>query len=74
MVTQVGKTSFVNSLLRKAALQTYRLTKTTPDAPTTTMHPREVAVELEGGPQLQVINTPGLSWRPVEDASSEDFA
>ena len=21
-----------------------------------------------------MINTPGLSWRPVEDASSEDFA
>ena len=74
LVVQVGKTSFVNSLLRKAALQTYRLTATTPDAPTTTVHPQEVTVELEGGTQLRVIDTPGLSWHPVEDASPEDFA
>ncbi|KAI0723530.1 hypothetical protein C8Q76DRAFT_723215 [Earliella scabrosa] len=71
-VTNVGKTSFVNSLLRKAALQTYRLTSTPSDAPTTTTYPQEVTVELEGGKQLRVIDTPGLSWHTAENASPED--
>ena len=70
--SQVGKTSFVNSLLRKAALQTYRLTSTPSDAPTTTTYPQEVTVELEGGKQLRVIDTPGLSWHTAENASPED--
>ncbi|RPD62065.1 hypothetical protein L226DRAFT_508977 [Lentinus tigrinus ALCF2SS1-7] len=73
-VTNVGKTSFINSLLRKPVLQTYRLTATTPDSPTTTMHPQEVTIDLEGGKQLRVIDTPGLSWHPVADASPEDTA
>ncbi|KAI0722001.1 P-loop containing nucleoside triphosphate hydrolase protein [Cerioporus squamosus] len=73
-VTNVGKSSFVNSLLRKAALQTYRLTSASTDSPTTTVHPQEVTVDLDGGKQLRVIDTPGLSWHPVEDASPEDVA
>ncbi|KAI0751234.1 hypothetical protein C8Q80DRAFT_1097952 [Daedaleopsis nitida] len=73
-VTNVGKTSFINSLLRKAVLQTYRLTSTSPDTPTTTTHPQEVTVELEGGSSVRVIDTPGLSWHPVDDSSPEDTA
>ncbi|KAI0773754.1 GNL3L/Grn1 putative GTPase-domain-containing protein [Fomes fomentarius] len=71
---QVGKTSFINSLLRKAVLETYRLTSTPSDSPTTTTHPQEVTVELEGGQQLRVIDTPGLSWHPTDDASPDDTA
>ncbi|KAH9853944.1 hypothetical protein C2E23DRAFT_727751 [Lenzites betulinus] len=71
-VTNVGKSSVVNSLLRKAALQTYKLTATPSDAPTTTTHPQEVTLELEGK-QVRFIDTPGLSWQFVEDASEEDI-
>ncbi|RDX52992.1 hypothetical protein OH76DRAFT_1399571 [Lentinus brumalis] len=73
-VTNVGKSSFVNSLLRKTALQTYRPSTTSADSPTTTMHPQEVTIDLEGGKQLRVIDTPGLSWHPIEGASPEDVA
>ncbi|KAI0366432.1 P-loop containing nucleoside triphosphate hydrolase protein [Pilatotrama ljubarskyi] len=71
-VTNVGKSAVVNSLLRKPVLQTYKLTSTPPDAPTTTTHPQEVALELEGK-QVRLIDTPGLSWLPVEDAEPEDL-
>ncbi|KAI0334913.1 P-loop containing nucleoside triphosphate hydrolase protein [Cubamyces sp. BRFM 1775] len=70
-VTNAGKSSFVNSLLRKAVLQTYRLTSTPSDSPTTTSHPQEVTLELDNK-QVRLIDTPGLSWQPVEDASEED--
>ncbi|KAH9894117.1 hypothetical protein C8Q73DRAFT_826613 [Cubamyces lactineus] len=70
-VTNAGKSSFVNSLLRKAALQTYKLTSTPSDSPTTTTHPQEVTLELDDK-QVRLIDTPGLSWQPVEDASEED--
>ena len=61
----------MNSLLRKAALQTFKLTSTPSDSPTTTTHPQEVSLELEDK-QVRLIDTPGLSWQPVEDASEED--
>lgn len=74
-VTNVGKTSFVNSLLRKSALQTYKLASSTNDfSPTTTTHPQEVTVDLEGGKSLRVIDTPGLLWQHAEDLSDEDAA
>ncbi|KAI0676739.1 hypothetical protein C8Q78DRAFT_1073527 [Trametes maxima] len=69
-VTNVGKSSVVNSLVRKAALETYKLTSTPSDSPTTTTHPQEVSLEL-GGKQVRLIDTPGLSWHPAEDASEE---
>ncbi|KAI0352721.1 P-loop containing nucleoside triphosphate hydrolase protein [Trametes cingulata] len=71
-VTNVGKSSLVNSLVRKPALQTYRLTSAPPESPTTTTHPQEVALELDGR-QVRLIDTPGLSWEPVEDAAPEDL-
>ncbi|EIW62162.1 P-loop containing nucleoside triphosphate hydrolase protein [Trametes versicolor FP-101664 SS1] len=71
-VTNVGKSAVVNSLLRKAVLQTYKLTSTPPETPTTTTHPQEVMLELEGK-SVRLIDTPGLSWHPSEDASEEEF-
>ncbi|KAI0772525.1 hypothetical protein BD413DRAFT_45792 [Trametes elegans] len=72
-VTNVGKSSVVNSLLRRAVLPTYNLTSTSPDFPTTTTHPQEVTLELDGK-QVRLIDTPGLSWVYAEDASEEDAA
>ncbi|OJT04433.1 Guanine nucleotide-binding protein-like 3 -like protein [Trametes pubescens] len=71
-VTNVGKSAVVNSLLRKAALQTYKLTSAPPETPTTTTHPQEVMLELEGK-SVRLIDTPGLSWHPSEDASEEEL-
>ncbi len=62
----------MNSLLRKGALQTYKLTSAPPETPTTTTHPQEVMLELEGK-SVRLIDTPGLSWHPSEDASEEEF-
>ncbi|EJF63073.1 hypothetical protein DICSQDRAFT_83967 [Dichomitus squalens LYAD-421 SS1] len=74
-VTNVGKTAFVNSLLRKAALQTYKLTSSATDfSPTTTTHPQEVSIDLEDGESLRVIDTPGLLWHHVEDLPDEEAA
>ena len=74
-ITNVGKTSFVNSLLRKAALQTYKLASSTSDlSPTTTTHPQEVTYDLKDGESLRVIDTPGLLWHHMEDLSDEEVA
>ncbi|KAL7282022.1 hypothetical protein ACG7TL_003489 [Trametes sanguinea] len=70
-VTNVGKSAFINSLLRKPVLQTYKLTSTPSDTPTTTTHPQEVSLDLEGK-EVRIIDTPGLSWYPVEGASEEE--
>ncbi|KAI0643674.1 P-loop containing nucleoside triphosphate hydrolase protein [Trametes meyenii] len=72
-VTNVGKSSVVNSLVSKAALETYKLTSTPSDSPTTTAHPQEVSLELDGK-QVRLIDTPGLSWHPSDDASEEDLS
>ena len=63
----------MNSLLRKAALQTYALSSTVAqEGPTTTTHPQEVALEL-GGKQLRIIDTPGLSWHPASTADAQEL-
>ncbi|OBZ71764.1 Guanine nucleotide-binding protein-like NSN1 [Grifola frondosa] len=71
-LTNTGKSSFINSLLRKAALDTFRLTSTAQDGPTTTRHPQEVTLEIDGKP-IRLIDTPGLSWLPAPDASAEEL-
>ncbi|OCH95890.1 hypothetical protein OBBRIDRAFT_441971 [Obba rivulosa] len=73
-VVNAGKSSFVNSLLRKASLQTYVLSSTvTQEGPTTTTHPQEVSTEIDGR-QFRIIDTPGLSWHSpsVEDAQEHE--
>ncbi|KAJ7590770.1 hypothetical protein C8J56DRAFT_1024574 [Mycena floridula] len=63
-VTNVGKSSFINSLSRKAALPTYTLS-TSSRGPTTTERPQQITVE-SNGKQICLIDTPGLSWQNDE--------
>ncbi|EED81127.1 predicted protein [Postia placenta Mad-698-R] len=64
---QVGKSSFVNSLLGKAALPTYKLSSSSPDGPTTTIYPQEVSLDVDGK-QVRLIDTPGLAWQAVDES------
>ncbi|KAF8211548.1 hypothetical protein K438DRAFT_1807499 [Mycena galopus ATCC 62051] len=66
--TNVGKSSFVNSLLRKSAFPIYTLA-TSSRGPTTTTYAQEVTLEVKGKP-IRIIDTPGISW--AADADSED--
>lgn len=64
-----GKSAFVNSLVRKAALDVYAPTSTT-NGPTTTPYALEVPLELDGKP-VMFIDTPGLAWGHSEDADAD---
>ncbi|EED77903.1 predicted protein [Postia placenta Mad-698-R] len=66
-VANVGKSSFVNSLLGKAALPTYKLSSSSPDGPTTTIYPQEVSLDVDGK-QVRLIDTPGLAWQAVDES------
>ncbi|KAJ6510235.1 GTP-binding protein [Mycena vitilis] len=68
--TNVGKTSFVNSLLRKYALPIYTLA-TSSRGPTTTTYAQEVTIEAKGK-SIRVIDTPGISWASDAPASEDD--
>ena len=63
---QSGKSAFVNSLVRKAALDVYTPSSTT-NGPSTTPYALEVTLELDGK-SVVFIDTPGLAWEPFEDA------
>ncbi|KAF8075980.1 GTP-binding protein [Lyophyllum atratum] len=67
-IANVGKSSFINSLLRRVALPVYTL-ETSSRGPTTTELPQEVVVEA-AGKQLRLIDTPGLSWQVDEAAEN----
>ncbi|KZT12640.1 uncharacterized protein LAESUDRAFT_766146 [Laetiporus sulphureus 93-53] len=70
-VTNSGKSSFINSLLRKAVLPTYKLASGALDGPTTTTHAQEVTLDLDGK-QIRLIDTPGLAWQsPAEETEEE---
>ncbi|KAK0206063.1 GTP-binding protein [Desarmillaria ectypa] len=58
--TNVGKSSVINSVAKKAVLPTYSLA-TSSRGPTTTMLPQEIIIE-EGGKKIKFIDTPGLLW------------
>ncbi|KAJ7122840.1 hypothetical protein C8R44DRAFT_784667 [Mycena epipterygia] len=71
--TNVGKSSFVNSLLRKSALPIYTLA-TSSRGPTTTTYAQEVTLDVKGK-QIRLVDTPGISWAaetPAADADIED--
>ncbi|CAL1704387.1 unnamed protein product [Somion occarium] len=70
-LTNVGKSSFVNSLARKATLPVYKLSSTSGEGPTTTIYPQEVTLSLNGC-EVNVIDTPGLSWQRVDDLTGEE--
>lgn len=64
-ITNVGKSSFVNSLLRKRALPVYSLSSSS-RGPTTTELPQETTLEV-AGKQIRFIDTPGLSFAAHDD-------
>lgn len=66
-VTNSGKSSLVNSLLKKSALPVYTLA-TSSRGPTTTEVPQEVSLDAT----LSVLDTPGLAWTPL--SSDDDSA
>ncbi|KAJ7672876.1 hypothetical protein B0H17DRAFT_1083696 [Mycena rosella] len=66
--TNVGKSSFINSLLGKAAVPIYTLA-TSSRGPTTTTYAQEVTLEVKGK-QIRLVDTPGISW--VADAAAVD--
>ncbi|KAJ3523723.1 hypothetical protein NM688_g8679 [Phlebia brevispora] len=59
-VANSGKSSFVNSLLRKAAVPVYQLSSSQ-DGPSTTSHAQEVVLEVSGK-KIRLIDTPAVSW------------
>jgi hypothetical protein len=59
-MSQAGKSSFVNSLLRKSTFAVYNPTSSSP-GPNTTIYPQEITIEA-GGSKIRVIDTPGISW------------
>ncbi|KAK7061366.1 guanine nucleotide-binding protein-like 3 [Favolaschia claudopus] len=67
-LTNAGKSSFVNSLLRKSAFPIYTLA-TSSRGPTTTGYAQEVTLDVNGK-SIRFIDTPGLSW--AVDSDSED--
>ncbi|KAF8875335.1 hypothetical protein CPB84DRAFT_1796594 [Gymnopilus junonius] len=67
-VTNVGKSSLINSLLKRTALPVYTLASSS-RGPTTTELPQEVTLEAEGQ-KIAFIDTPGLSFTFDEDADA----
>ena len=62
----MGKSSLINSLLKRAALPIYSLTSSS-RGPSTTEGPQEVALEVDSQ-KIVLIDTPGLSFVCNEDA------
>jgi len=67
-VTNVGKSSFINSLVGRSALPIYRLSDTSRGA-TTTELPQEVEVDADGK-QIRIIDTPGLAFEHDAEAGT----
>lgn len=66
----MGKSSFINSLLRNAILPTYKLSMVV-DSPTTTIYPQETSLEVEGK-AIRLIDTPGLAWQAPSELPAEE--
>ncbi|KAF8164819.1 hypothetical protein B0H34DRAFT_779894 [Crassisporium funariophilum] len=71
-VVNVGKSSLINSLLRRAVLPIYTLA-TSSRGPSTTNLPQEVTLEI-GTEKIILIDTPGLSFLSKEEPEEEDSA
>ncbi|THH14866.1 hypothetical protein EW146_g5518 [Bondarzewia mesenterica] len=67
--TNSGKSSFINSLVRKSVFPIY--SSSSRQAPTTTPYAQETTIEA-GGKVIKLIDTPGLSWQSVSEQSPED--
>ena len=62
--SQVGKSSLINSLLKKATLPVYTVFSSS-RGPTTTELPQEVSLDVNGA-TITFIDSPGLSFVPEE--------
>ncbi|KAA1466062.1 hypothetical protein DENSPDRAFT_830806 [Dentipellis sp. KUC8613] len=68
-LTNSGKSSFVNSLLRKPTFPIYDPASSSPNqGPTTTVHAQETTLDLNGK-HIRLIDTPGIAWQRDGDAS-----
>ncbi|KAF4616168.1 hypothetical protein D9613_011422 [Agrocybe pediades] len=65
-VVNVGKSSLINSLLKRSALPVYTLSSSS-RGPTTTELPQEVQLEVDNW-SIVLIDTPGLSFVHPEDS------
>ncbi|KIK65687.1 hypothetical protein GYMLUDRAFT_56349 [Collybiopsis luxurians FD-317 M1] len=69
-VTNTGKSSFINSLIKKQALEVYTLASSS-RGPTTTTMPQELTTEVEQK-ILRFIDTPGFAWDSDKTSSEAD--
>ncbi|KAI0346977.1 hypothetical protein BDW22DRAFT_1480687 [Trametopsis cervina] len=68
--TNAGKSSFVDSLLRNAALPIYKLGSPN-ESPTTTMSAQEVSLEV-ASKTIRIIDTPGYAWIPRSEQAADE--
>ncbi|THU83940.1 hypothetical protein K435DRAFT_783993 [Dendrothele bispora CBS 962.96] len=69
-LSNVGKSSFVNSLLKKKPLAVYSLSIVS-RGPTTTTLPQDVTLNMESK-KIQIIDTPGLMWEVDKNAQDSE--
>ncbi|KAG6896875.1 hypothetical protein C0992_005566 [Termitomyces sp. T32_za158] len=69
-VTNVGKSSLINSLIQSSSLPVYS-TESSSRGPTTTDLSQEVLLE-SAGRQIRLIDTPGLTWEVDKSAEDRD--
>jgi nuclear GTP-binding protein len=67
---QVGKSSLINSLTKRATLPIYTLASSS-RGPTTTELPQEVTIET-GNKKIRLVDTPGILWDAEIDKSSTE--
>ena len=68
----MGKSSLINSVVRRAALPVYTLASSS-RGPTTTDLPQEVTLEIQGR-SITFIDTPGLSFMTEEDVDENVYS
>ena len=70
-VTNVGKSSLINSLAHKSSLPVYSIASCSRGATTTTL-PQEVTLDAPSGRTIRLIDTPGLAFQNSQAAAEED--
>ncbi|KAF9076610.1 P-loop containing nucleoside triphosphate hydrolase protein, partial [Rhodocollybia butyracea] len=71
-IANSGKSSLINSLVKKQSLPVYSLVSSS-RGPTTTTMPQEIAVQVSGsGKTLRFIDTPGFAWDTDKTAADAD--
>lgn len=70
-VTNVGKSSFINSLAQKSALPVYSIASCSRGATTTTL-PQEITLNAPSGRTIRLIDTPGLSFQNPQSTEEQE--